>query len=67
MIPDELHWRLLRLLHQDPTYPQRALARALGISLGSANHAVQALLARGWIERRGTSPAATKSAVIAIG
>jgi EPS-associated MarR family transcriptional regulator len=52
MIPDELHWRLLRLLHEDPTCSQRALARALGISLGCTNYAVQALLARGWIEAR---------------
>ena len=52
MIPDELYWRLLRLLHEDPTCSQRELARALGISLGGTNHAVQALLERGWIEAR---------------
>ena len=50
MIPDELHLKLLRLLQEDPTGSQRALARALGISLGGANHALQALLERGWIE-----------------
>lgn len=50
MIPDELYWRLLGLFHEDPTCSQRALARALGISLGSTNHAVQALLERGWIK-----------------
>lgn len=50
MIPDELYWRLLRLLQDDPACSQRTLARALGISLGSTNHAVQALLERGWIK-----------------
>ncbi|TVR56626.1 MAG: winged helix-turn-helix transcriptional regulator [Candidatus Competibacteraceae bacterium] len=45
MIPDELHGRLLRLLHEDPTCSQRALARALGISLGGTHYAVPALRA----------------------
>jgi EPS-associated MarR family transcriptional regulator len=47
MIPDELHGRLLRRLQEDPTCSQRELARALGISLGGTNQAVQALLERG--------------------
>ncbi|WP_018862220.1 MULTISPECIES: MarR family EPS-associated transcriptional regulator [unclassified Thioalkalivibrio] len=50
MPSDELHFKLLRLLEEDPTRSQRALARELGISVGGTNHALRALLARGWVK-----------------
>ena len=50
MPSEELHLKLLRLLEQDPTRSQRALARELGVSVGSTNHALRALLDRGWVK-----------------
>lgn len=50
MPPEELHLKLMRLLDEDPTRSQRALARELGVSVGSTNHALRALLDRGWVK-----------------
>ncbi|WP_018140846.1 MarR family EPS-associated transcriptional regulator [Thioalkalivibrio sp. ALJ7] len=50
MSSEEVQLKLLRLLEQDPTRSQRTLARELGISVGSTNHALRALLARGWVK-----------------
>lgn len=50
MLDDATRYRLLRLLEQDPSLSQRALARALGISLGKVNYCLRALVARGWVK-----------------
>lgn len=47
---DETRYRLLRALEQDPALSQRALAGALGISLGKVNYCLRALIARGWVK-----------------
>ncbi|MCF7993485.1 MAG: MarR family EPS-associated transcriptional regulator [Chromatiaceae bacterium] len=47
---DDVHYRLLKLLQEQPDATQRQLAEALGISLGKANYCVRALLERGWIK-----------------
>lgn len=46
----ELHYKLLRLLETNPELSQRQIARELGISLGSTNYALKALVARGWVK-----------------
>ena len=47
---DDVHYRLLKLLQEQPDATQRQLAEALGISLGKANYCIRALLERGWIK-----------------
>ena len=47
---DEAHFRVLRLLAQQPDASQRQLAKALGISLGKTNYCIQALLQKGWLK-----------------
>ena len=47
---DELHYRVLKQLQAHPDAPQRDLAKALGISLGSANVCVRALVEQGWVK-----------------
>lgn len=47
---DDVHYRLLKLLGERPEASQRQLAAALGISLGTINYCVKALLEQGWIK-----------------
>lgn len=47
---EESHLKVLRLLESDPSLNQRALARALGLSLGKTNYCVRALLDKGLIK-----------------
>jgi EPS-associated MarR family transcriptional regulator len=50
MLPDEMRYKLLRLLQASPQMSQRDVARALGISLGRVNYCMKALIERGWIK-----------------
>jgi EPS-associated MarR family transcriptional regulator len=47
---EEVHYRLLRLLEQEPHLSQRDIARRLGISLGKVNYCLQALAGKGWVK-----------------
>lgn len=47
---EEIHFRLLRLLVEQPQSNQRQLARALGLSLGKINYCVRALIEKGWVK-----------------
>jgi EPS-associated MarR family transcriptional regulator len=49
-LTDEPHFRVLRVLAEQPDASQRQLAAALGISLGKANYCIQALLQKGWVK-----------------
>ena len=46
---EELQFEVLRRLHKAPHLSQRALARELGISLGSINYCFKTLAEKGWI------------------
>jgi len=48
--PEEMHYRLLKRLEEEPDLSQRQLASELGISLGKVNYCLRALLSRGWIK-----------------
>jgi len=50
MTPDDLHYKLLGLLQEQPDITQRQLAISLGISLGRINDCVQALIGQGWVK-----------------
>jgi|TARA_B100001079_G_C16300015_1_gene465008 EPS-associated MarR family transcriptional regulator len=50
MLTDELRYKIIRHLEADPYLSQRALAKALGISLGKANYCLQALMQKGLIK-----------------
>lgn len=47
---DEIHYRILRLLAENPTISQRELARVLGVSLGKANYCLRGLLGKSWVK-----------------
>jgi MarR family transcriptional regulator, temperature-dependent positive regulator of motility len=49
---DELHYRVLKHLEAHPDATQRDVAKALGISLGSTNYCVRAVIDQGWVKVR---------------
>ncbi len=50
IVGSEVHLRLLKLLEQNPSWTQRQLADALGISLGKTNYCLRALKEKGLIK-----------------
>ena len=52
MISDDMRFRLIRLLEQNPSMSQREVARELNVSLGKANYCMRALTQKGLIKVR---------------
>jgi len=50
MTDQELEYRALKLLEQQPDMTQRELAKALGVSLGKTHYLVKSLIQVGWIK-----------------
>ena len=46
----EIRYRLLKVLSQDPNLGQRDMAKRMGISLGKVNYCVSGLASKGWIK-----------------
>lgn len=46
----DMRFRILRLLESDPQMSQRALSRELGVSLGSVNYCLKALVQKGQLK-----------------
>lgn len=49
-VQEDVRFRVLRLLHENPELSQRDLARAVGISNGSAHYLLTALVDKGLIK-----------------
>lgn len=47
MLTDEYHYKILKLIEDNPEVSQRELAKKLGISLGKANYCLNALIEKG--------------------
>jgi EPS-associated MarR family transcriptional regulator len=62
VLSDELRYKILRLLEQQPHLSQRALARELGLSLGKANYCVHALIEKGLVKARNFRNSENKTA-----
>jgi EPS-associated MarR family transcriptional regulator len=50
MTPEEVRFRLLRLIEERPDIAQREIAQELGISLGKVNYCLQALIEKGHVK-----------------
>ena len=50
MTDQELEYRALKILEQQPDLTQRQLAEALGVSLGKAHYLVKSLIDVGWVK-----------------
>jgi len=47
---EEIRLRVMRLIDEEPKLSQRAIAERLGVSLGSINYCVQALVEKSWVK-----------------
>ena len=61
---EEAHFKLLRLLGENPQATQREIARELGISLGKVNYCLQALIEIGHIKANNFKNSRNKAAYI---
>ena len=50
MTNQELEYRALKILEQQPDLTQRQLAEALGVSLGKTHYLVKSLINVGWVK-----------------
>lgn len=50
MQPDEVHYRILKAIEENPSMSQRELAVHLGVSLGKANYCLKELVTRGLVK-----------------
>lgn len=50
LMQEDTHYRVLRLLHEQPDMSQRQIAGKLGISLGAAHYCLKALIDRGLVK-----------------
>lgn len=49
-VQEDIHFRILRLLQENPEWTQRELANAVGISNGSAHYVLNALVEKGLVK-----------------
>jgi EPS-associated MarR family transcriptional regulator len=63
-INPDVHFRVLRLLEEQPTLTQRELAEKLGISLGGVNYCLKRLINVGHIKAGNFSKNPDKSAYL---
>lgn len=47
---DDIQYKLLKALEDNPHVTQRDLASILGISLGKVNYCLRALMGKGWVK-----------------
>lgn len=49
---DEITYRLLKSIEENPSQSQRDLSQSLGVSLGKLNYCLKALVDKGWVKVR---------------
>jgi EPS-associated MarR family transcriptional regulator len=62
MLTDEMRYKLMRVLQDNPQMSQRELARSIGVSLGRVNYCLRALIKKGWVKVGNFSSSNNKSA-----
>ena len=50
MVNQDLEYRVLKILEQQPDLTQRQLSEELGVSLGTTNYLVKSLVDVGWVK-----------------
>lgn len=49
---EETYLKVMRLLQENPDLTQRELAEQLGVSVGSVNYCLKALMEKGWVKMK---------------
>ena len=60
----EAHYKLLKLLEQNPHASQREIAAELGVSLGKVNYCLKALIDKGHIKAKNFKNSRNKAAYL---
>ena len=47
---DEIAYKLLKSIENNPSQSQRELSKAMGVSLGKLNYCLKALMDKGWVK-----------------
>ena len=58
---EETHFRVMRLLEEDPSISTREIARRVGISNGAAYYCITALVDKGFVKLKNFARSQTKS------
>ena len=51
-LQEEMSYRVMQLLQEDPDLTQRELAEKLGVSVGGVNYCLKALVDKGWVKMK---------------
>jgi EPS-associated MarR family transcriptional regulator len=65
-ISDELRFRILKLVSENPAASQRELARGLGVSVGKLNYCLRALIEKGLVKIRRFTNSRRKAAYLYV-
>lgn len=47
---DEITYKILKAIEENPSHSQRQLSQKLGVSLGKVNYCLRALMGKGWVK-----------------
>ena len=63
---EDTNFRVLRILKENPDLTQRELAKKLGVSVGSLNYCLKALIEKGWVKMQNFSQSKNKFGYVYI-
>ena len=63
---EDTYFRVLRILKENPDLTQREVAEKLGVSVGSLNYCLKALIEKGWIKMQNFSQSKNKFGYVYI-
>lgn len=63
---EDTYFRVLRILKENPDLTQRELAEKLGVSVGSLNYCLKALIEKGWLKMQNFSESKNKFGYVYI-
>ena len=61
---EDINYQLLKLVEQNPTFSQRQLAAAMGVSVGKANYCLRALVDTGLVKAKNFKNSNNKAAYL---
>ncbi len=65
-LQQDTHFRVLRILQDNPDLTQRELADQLGVSVGALNYCLKALMEKGWVKMQNFSGSKNKFGYVYI-
>ncbi len=65
-LQQDTHFRVLRILQDNPDLTQRELADLLGVSVGALNYCLKALMEKGWVKMQNFSGSKNKFGYIYV-